>query len=75
MPIKNVNTGKVIAVTSRVADSFMSRALGLMFSRPSQAALVLKFPEEQAIALHMTFVFYPIDVIFVNGKKEIVDLF
>ncbi len=74
MSIKNVNTGKVIAMTSRLADSEMSRAFGLMFSKPSQAALVLKFSDEIIISLHMVFVFYPIDVLFVNSSMKIVDL-
>ncbi len=74
MPIKNATTGKVIAVSSRVADSAIERSLGLMFSKPQQAALVLKFQEEVKISLHMMFVFYPIDVIFANSRKEIVDI-
>ncbi len=74
MPIKNANTGKVIAVSLRLADSTLSRTLGLMFSKPQQAALVLKFPEDERISLHMAFVFYPIDVIFANSRREIVDI-
>ena len=74
MPIKNATTDKVIATTSRLADSLLSRLLGLMFSKPSHAALVIKFDEEEKISLHMMFVFYPIDVIFVNKRKEVVDV-
>lgn len=74
MPIKNATTGKVIALSSRLADSTLSRSLGLMFSKPRQAALVLKFPEDERIILHMAFVFYPIDVLFANSRREIVDI-
>ena len=74
MPIKNMTTNKVIAISSRLADSMLSRSLGLMFSKPKQAALVLKFEKEENISLHMAFVFYAIDVIFVNRRKEIVDI-
>src|SRR3989338_11225945 len=74
MAIKNLTTNKVIAVTSKVANSTLSRSLGLMFSKPQQTALVLKFPSERKISLHMAFVFYPIDVLFVNKKNEITDL-
>ena len=74
MPIKNITTGKVIALSSRLADSALERSLGLMFSKPQQAALILKFQEESKISLHMAFVFYPIDVIFANSRKEIVDI-
>ena len=74
MPIKNMTTNKVIAVSSRFADSTLSRSLGLMFSKPRQAALVLNFAREEKISLHMMFVFYAIDVIFVNKRKEVVDI-
>ncbi len=74
MPIKNATTGKLIALSSRLADSTLSRSLGLMFSKPQQAALVLKFQEDEKISLHMAFVFYPIDVIFANSRREIVDI-
>lgn len=74
MPIKNMTTNKVIAVSSRFADSPWSRSLGLMFSKPQQAALVLNFAKEEKISLHMMFVFYAIDVLFVNKRKEVVDI-
>jgi len=74
MPVKNATTNKVIATSSRTADSLLSRSLGLMFSKPKQAALVLKFEKEDPISLHMAFVFYPIDVIFVNKRKQVVDV-
>lgn len=74
MPIKNATNGKLIALSSRLADSALSRSLGLMFSKPQQAALVLKFPEDERINLHMAFVFYPIDVIFANRRREVVDI-
>ena len=74
MPIKNITTNRVIAVSSRLADSLLSRSMGLMFSKPEQAALVLKFDREELISLHMMFVFYPIDIIFVNKRKRVVDI-
>jgi len=38
-------------------------------------ALVFEFPRESKIgaSLHMIFVFFPIDVLFLNAKKEVVD--
>ena len=74
MPVKNATTNKVIATSSRLADSILSRSLGLMFTKREQAALILKFEKEEQISLHMMFVFYPIDVIFVNKRKQVVDL-
>jgi len=47
-------------------------AIGLMFSK--QKNLIFKFKEEKIHSLHMFFVFYPIDTIFLNKNKEIVEL-
>ena len=74
MPIKNATTNQVIAVSSRQADSLLSRSMGLMFSKPRQAAPILKFEKEMKISLHMAFVFYLIDVIFVNKARRVVDV-
>ena len=49
-----------------------SQALGLMF-RPKQN-LVMIFPKERKISLHMFFVFYPIDVLIVDEKMRIVEI-
>jgi len=55
--------------------SFVSKAKGLMFSRRlKDSCLLFIFTKERKVALHMFFVFFPIDVLFLNEKKEIVDL-
>ena len=74
MIIKNVSNKRIIVADSRMAESALSRYLGLMFTKPIQSALVLKFGSERKISLHMAFVFYPIDVIFANRQKEVVDV-
>ncbi len=56
-------------------ESFFSKAKGLMFSRKlKDSCLLFVFPNEKRITLHMFFVFFPIDVLFLNKDKEIVDL-
>ncbi|MBI2101411.1 DUF192 domain-containing protein [Candidatus Woesearchaeota archaeon] len=37
-------------------------------------ALIFKFGREKIIALHMVFVFYPIDVLFLDKSKIVVDI-
>ena len=32
------------------------------------------FPEERRISLHMFFVFYPIDVLIVNKKSQVIEI-
>ncbi len=75
MPIKNVTRNTIIASSSRIADSVFSRATGLMFSRPTEAAMVLKFPRETVIRLHTFFVFFPIDIVMVSSGLRVVGLF
>ena len=74
MRIKNLSSNRIIAKDSGTAESALARYLGLMFTRPKQSALVLKFGSERKISLHMAFVFYTIDVIFANVRKEVVDV-
>jgi hypothetical protein len=63
----------VRTIPCTVVDSFLGRALGLMFSgRPRPLALA--FPSERRIGLHMGFVFFPIDVAFLDRNRRVVEL-
>ncbi len=73
MPIKNLTTKKFLANKFRVASSSIEKALGLMFSEPKDA-LVMVFDKEQRVALHMCFVPVSIDVLFLNSRLEVVDI-
>ena len=55
-------------------DTFISKFLGLMFTRKADRVLVFRFENEKKVALHMFFVFYPIDVVYLNSDKKIVEL-
>ena len=74
MPVKNVTRNTIIASRSKIADSAVSRAVGLMFSKPTQAAMVLKFAKETPVSLHTFFVFFPIDIILADGGLRVVEL-
>lgn len=54
-------------------DDVFSKFLGLMFSIKQNKTLIFKFNQEKIIELHMFFVFYPIDVLFLNKNKIVVD--
>ena len=47
---------------------------GLMFTRAADRALLFTFRRPTRVALHMFFVFYPIDVLFLDGEGLIVDV-
>jgi len=70
--IKNNSSNKVISKSEIICDSILSRTLGLMFKPKSN--LLMIFPEEQKISLHMFFVFYPIDVLVVDKNKKIIEI-
>ena len=74
MGVKNITRNSVIATRSKIIDSVLGRSIGLMFSPPTAAAMVLKFPSDSPVKLHMFFVFFPIDVILVSKRSRVVEL-
>lgn len=56
------------------AKSIISKAIGLMFSRKlKDTGLIFHFDKPKIIGLHMMFVFYPIDVLYLNEKMEVIE--
>lgn len=55
----------------KVCKSVWSKARGLMFSRKKN--LVFVFSKEQRVWLHSFFVFFPIDVYFLDENKKIIE--
>ncbi len=70
--IKNITKKVAIIKKSRILDDILSKCIGLMFSKKENKALIFKFGKEKIISLHMLFVFYPIDVLFLNRNKVVV---
>ena len=69
--------GKLIIKKVRHAKTTWQRTKGLMFEdkKKFDYALVFEFPRESKIgtSLHMIFVFFPIDVLFLDKDKVVVD--
>ena len=74
MPVKNLTRNSIIAAKSRLADSVLTRVVGLMFSKQTQSAMILKFKKEIPVSLHTFFVFFPIDIMFVDGNEKVAEL-
>lgn len=72
MAIKNSTKNRVISADFRLCGDNFSKFLGLMFSIKQNKSLIFKFSKEKIIALHMLFVFYPIDVLFLDKSKVVV---
>ena len=71
--IKNNTRKTILSKNAKVCSSIFSKSIGLMFSK-KRKSLVFVFEKEKIIPLHMLMVFYPIDVLFLNKKKEVVEI-
>jgi uncharacterized protein len=73
--LKNKTKKNIIATKSRITKSLSGKMLGLMFSRKrDDFALIMDFPYEQFVPLHNFFVFYPLDILFLDGNKRVVEM-
>jgi len=74
MQIRNTSRNCILENKIRLCDTTISKFIGLMFSKKSDRVLIFKFSHEKIVPLHMIFVFYPIDVLFLNKEKVVVEL-
>ncbi|MEW6010157.1 MAG: DUF192 domain-containing protein [Euryarchaeota archaeon] len=71
------HTQKKIIGPVEFADSFFSRFRGLMLKTKIESGLVLKIPAgrgKRGSAIHMFFMRMPLDVIFADKNKQVVDM-
>jgi len=72
----NVSKGTEIG-KSEIADTFFSRLRGAMFKNKLERGIILKFPNTRSrmgSAVHMFFVKFPLDIIFADSDKKVVDI-
>ena len=69
--ITNQRTKEKISITG-VCDTFWKQTRGLMFS--SRKNVLFCFQQEKKRGFHMFFVFFPIDIIFLDASKKIVEI-
>jgi uncharacterized membrane protein (UPF0127 family) len=73
--IKNKTKQTIICKNKKLLTSVLSKAIGLMFSkRIKDLGLIFIFNHPQKNNLHMFFVFFPIDVLFLDNDKKVVEL-
>jgi uncharacterized membrane protein (UPF0127 family) len=63
--------------SARVADTFFSRFMGLMFKKrlPDDEGLLIEYsPYFGSKSIHGFFMRFPIDLIFINRSKQVVEL-
>ena len=69
-------TGKVLAQKVEIADTFWGRFRGLMLRRRflRGSALIFKLSRPGKYGVHMIFVRFPIDLLYLNENFVVVDL-
>ncbi len=73
--LKNIAKNRIMVSKVKIYDSIFLKGLGLMFSRPlNDECLVLRFKSERIRPLHMYFVFYAIDVLFLDKDSRVVEI-
>ncbi len=74
----NKTKKKQIIANVRIAAAPWERMRGLMFedAKKFNYALVFELPQESKLhaAIHMLFVFFPIDVVWLDSGKKVVDI-
>ena len=75
MKIRNKTTKRVFTQKGRLLTTHTEHAQGLMFSKKTNDfGLVFSMDSPQKIPIHMMFVFYKIDVAWINEQKQVIDL-
>ncbi len=75
MPIMNKTRNLAIAKKTRLCRTVASKCLGLMFSgKDDDLGLIFCFDKAQVIPIHMLFVFYSIDLIYLDKARKIVEI-
>src|SRR3990167_3322920 len=78
MPLINKTKNKTIMDNVRIAGNFFSQVKGLMFEQRKNFNYALIFPQaiesRHGTSIHMLFVFFPIDIAFLDSRKKVVDV-
>ena len=73
--IKNKTKNIVICKRKKLLRNIIQKAIGLMFSKKIRnIGYIFIFKKPMKIDLHMFFVFYPIDVIFLDKEKKVIEI-
>lgn len=73
--IFNATKKTLLAKNKRILKNSFSKSLGLMFSKKiKDKGLIFEFEKEKPHSIHMLFVFFPIDILFLDEKKKAVEI-
>ncbi len=76
MKIVDKTNGKIVAEEVKVADSFWTKFRGLMFRKNFKCgeAMVFDFKKPARYSIHMFFVRFPIDLVYLDGSSKVVEI-
>jgi uncharacterized membrane protein (UPF0127 family) len=68
--------GTIVASEVEFARSFLKQAIGLMFRKsiPESYAMIFEVGREERVDIHTFFVRFPIDLIFLDRDKKVVEV-
>ena len=73
--IKNKTKKTTLAEKKKVLSNMFAQGIGLMFSRKKpDFGLVFYFKKNLDVSIHNFFVFYSIDLIFLDEKKKVIEI-
>jgi uncharacterized protein len=72
--IRNATRKFTIMKRQKSAGSLLSQGIGLMFHRKPDYGLVFILGAEKRISLTNVFVFFPIDILFLDKEKRVVEI-
>lgn len=74
--IRNITKNKIIVSEIEKADSFWKKAKGLMFRKEldNKKGMLFTFENEDLVGIWMLFMRFPIDLIFLDFDKQIVEI-
>ena len=73
--IKNLTKKTVLAKNKKILINIFAKAKGLMFSKKLiDTGYIFIFSKPRRIDLHMFFVFYPIDILFLDESKKVIEI-
>ena len=77
MKIFNETRKKAISEKSEIARSFWKKSLGLMFRGgiPDSNGFLMEFGMEGHFGIWMLGMRFPIDLVYIDSKKRVVDIF
>lgn len=73
--IKNITKNKILANKTRLCKNFLNKSIGLIFHKKlKDKGLIFIYNKEEKVSLHMIFVFFPIDIIYLNRNKKVIEM-